>query len=604
MKSFQHILHVVKLLSKNDRRKLLVVVFMAIFMALIEVIGVGSIMPFMTVASNPAVIHTHKILIMVYSFLHFSSDRAFIIFLGVVVLAFLVITNVTQAFMSYIKVKFTSMRRHSLSLRMLEGYLSQDYVFFLNRNSHEFVKNINTEIQQMINGTLMQLVDLISRVIQTLVLTGFLFFINPLSTLGITVVMIGIYGTIYFFVRNVLKRLGLNRFNLNSERTKTVSEAFWGIKEVKITGTEQVYVDEFSGPSKELAKNESISEIIGDVPKFALETAAFSSIMFFVMFTIIKSGTFVEVAGTVTLYAYAGYRMIPAVQGLFKAITKLKYSAPTAELLIKEFDLISGTRSIQRNSVKTMPFEHSLKLTNICFTYPNMAKPVLGDISLTIKSNELLGFAGTTGSGKTTLIDIVLGLLVPQSGQLLVDDVLVTSDKIRSWQKNLGYVPQNIYLSNTSISRNIAFGIPYAEIDMEAVKKAASMAQIDDFISKELPQGYETEIGERGIRLSGGQRQRIGIARALYRNPSILIMDEATSALDSHTEKAVMEAIDSLQGTRTIILIAHRLTTLQKCDTVYLMEKGAIVDSGTYAELEQRSSYFNNMITDNKKKNR
>ncbi len=592
MHSFSHLFKVIGLFTPGERRRLLLVIFFAIFMALIEIIGVGSIMPFMAVATKPTLIHTNHILRAAYELLGFHSDMHFIIFLGVMVLLFLIFTNVTQAFMAYIKTKFTSMRRHTLSQKMIAGYLAQDYDFFLNRNSHEFVKNINAEINQLITGTLMQFVDLLSKIIQIVLLTAFLFVVNPVSTLGITVAVVVIYGTVFFFLRRYLTYLGKRRFTLNSERAKIVSEAFWGIKEVKITGSENVFKESYAVVSKEIALNATRSEIVGDVPKFALETVAFSSIMFFVLVTMLKSGNFADVAGTVTVYAYGGYRMIPAIQGIFKALTKIRYGAPTAEKMLKEFELFDKNQIRRIKKVPKLPFIREITFSDLVFSYPRTENPVIKGISFSIKANELIGFAGTTGSGKTTTVDIILGLLFQESGTFSVDGTEITQDNVRGWQQNLGYVPQNIFLSNDSINANIAFGVPEAEIDKELVVRAAKMAQIHEFIENELPQKYETAIGERGVRLSGGQRQRIGIARALYRDPSVLIMDEATSALDNHTEQAVMEAIDSLMGTRTIILIAHRLTTLKKCNRIYIMEKGEIKEQGTYEELKEHSAYF------------
>ncbi len=590
MKSFSNIFQVMSLLTRGERLRLGAVILMAIFMSLIEIIGVGSIMPFMTIAAKPESIYSNELLLYVYTLLSFETELQFIIFTGIAVLFFLILTNVSQAIMHYIKVKFTSMRRHTLAMRLMKGYLMQDYVFFLDKSSPELVKNINIEIQQMIQGTLMQFVDLLSRIIQVFLLTAFLFIVNPVSTLGITGAVVVIYGTIYVFVRNKLKELGTTRFELNSIRSKVLSEAFWGIKEVKITGTERVFLDSYKYPSQRMAINESVQEIIGDIPKFALETVAFSSIMLFVLVALIQSGNFTDVAGTVTLYAYAGYRMIPAIQGLFKALTKIKYGSHTAEKIVQQFKLVSLSSKDSVSSQGRIVFKDKLTLSDISFAYPQSIRPVIEGLNLTIKANSLVGFAGTTGSGKTTLIDIILGLLHPEHGSITVDGNPVNSSNIRSWQMNVGYVPQNIFLSDATVAENIAFGVPKENINMEAVIRAASMAQIHGFITNELPSGYDTGIGERGIRLSGGQRQRLGIARALYRDPSVLIMDEATSALDGQTEKAVMEAIDSLQGTRTIILIAHRISTLSKCDVIYTLEKGKIISQGTYDTLKSTDS--------------
>jgi ATP-binding cassette, subfamily B, bacterial PglK len=591
-RSFAFIGRVLLLLDIRERKRLILVALGSIFMALMEVVGVGSIMPFMAVATQPELIRTNAILARVYHVFGFTSDTAFLIFLGVAVLAFLILSNGSQALVSFMKVKFTSMRRHTLSLKLFKGYLGQSYPFFLNRNSYELVKNINIEIEQMITGTLMQAVDLLSRVIQVTLLSAFLFIVNPISMLGISVAIIATYAIIFKMTRKTIKRLGDERFDLNTQRSRVVSEAFWGIKEVKIAGVERVFIDDFVTPSSRLAKNEAMHEIISDLPKFALETTAFSSIIVFVLITIIGTGNFQGAAAVVSLYAYAGYRMIPSVQGIFKALTKLRYGAATAERLLKEFAVAGTSELASKERKERLPFRQTLSIEQLRFTYPDCEAPVIENLSLKIPANSLIGFAGRTGSGKTTLVDIILGLLQPQGGKIVVDGIEVDDAKLSAWQSNLGYVPQNIYLSNDTIAANIAFGVPRAKIDMEAVENAARMAQIHSFITEELPERFESFIGERGVRLSGGQRQRIGIARALYRNPSVLVLDEATSALDIHTEDAVMEAVDSLAGSRTIILIAHRLSTLMKCDVIYLLEKGNIIDSGDYASLIERNQFF------------
>lgn len=587
-----HVGHVVALLSPRERRRLSLVIVGAIFMGIMNVIGVGSIMPFIAVASKPETIRTNPYLFWAYTFFGFTSDVDFLVFLGIAVLVFLVLSNVSQAFLQYVKMRFTSMRRHTLSMRLLKSYLGQGYAFFLNRNSYEFVKNINGEIGQMISGTLMQFVEMITQVIQVGFLTAFLFFVDPMSTLAIVIVVCLVYGLIYRGVRKSIKRLGGERFDLTEEISRVASEAFWGIKEVKITGTEAVFVQEYAPPSKKLAKNSSTSELVGDIPKYALEAVAFSTILVFVLITIIKEGNFSNAATTVTLFAYAGYRLIPSVQALFKSLTRLKYGGPTAERVIAEFDQTAGAEPLPATAPARMPFSERIELRNITFAYPNVAKPLFENLSIEIRANSLVGFAGKTGSGKTTIVDILLGLLRAQSGGILVDGVAVGDAELRSWQANLGYVPQNIYLSNDSIASNIAFGVPREKIEMEAVERAADMAQIHDFVRTELEERYSTKIGERGIRLSGGQRQRIGIARALYRNPSVLILDEATSALDNQTERAVMESIDFLMGKKTIVLIAHRLTTLRNCEEIFLMEHGQIIDQGRYEELEAKHQQY------------
>ena len=589
---FHHVKDVLDLLSSREKKILTLLSFGTVMLALIEVLGVGSIMPFISVASTPEVIHTNQYLNWAYRTFAFDSYNHFLIFLGTTLLIFLVLTNATSAFIHYYRVRFTSMRRHSLSVRLMKAYLGQPYQFFLNRDSYDFVKNIYSEIQNMILGTLTQLVDIIAKSIQIIFLCVFLFIVDPWSTLLI-VGSVGVsYSIIYAFFRRYINRLGVERFDAASEVSRIVSEAFWGIKEVKLLGIEHTYVQEYMNPSKRLARNLSKSEVIGDVPKFALETVAFSAIVLIVLRSISRESSFSNAAATVTLFGYAGYRIIPAVQGVFKSLTKLRHSAPTAERLIQEFSLEATAGPINEDTSKPLSCSKFLELKSIFFSYPSAQRPTIQDVSLEIPVNSLVGFAGKTGSGKTTLADLILGLLRIQGGEIMVDGQYVGPDNLRSWQKNLGYVPQNIYLFNDTVASNIAFGIPKSQIDMEAVCRAARLAQIDEFVNSELKDGYRTLIGERGIRLSGGQRQRIGIARALYRNPSVLVMDEATSALDNKTERAVMKAIDGLHGLKTIILIAHRLSTLKECDKIFLFEKGRLVDQGTYEEMKVKNEFF------------
>ena len=580
------------LFSKKEKKNFFLLMVLSVFVGILQVIGVGSIMPFISVASKPEVIHSNEILSRVYLFLNFNNDTSFIIFLGCGFIVLLVGTNLFLALYNYVKIRFTSMRKHSLSMRMLKGYLSLNYDFYLNRNSHEFVKNIQSELKQITSGTITNLIELISKSIQIILLTSFLFVVDLKSTI-IIVASIGlIYGLLLFFTKKKMHKLGTERFNLNAENARILSETFWGIKEVKITNSEGVFIDAYNKPSRAYAINQAVIEVMSTAPKFILETVAFTCIMIIILITIASSGSFMDIAGKISMFAYAGYRMIPGVQGFFRAITRLRYTAKTVDNIASEFALFNESNFKKYYIKDALKFKDELQIRDLVFKYPNTEKPVLQGLNLNIKENQLVGFVGKTGSGKTTLIDIILGLLSPTSGDMLIDKEIITENNVRKWQKNIGYVPQNIYLSDDTIKRNIAFGIPHDEVDDEKVINAAKMAQIHEFIETELNQKYDTKIGERGIRLSGGQRQRIGIARALYRNPSLLIMDEATSALDNHTEKAVMAAIDNLQGSRTIILIAHRLSTLEKCDNIFLMEHGRIVDQGTYEVLKEKSKFF------------
>jgi len=584
---------VVSLLTAKDRRNLSIVFVVSLLTSVIDVLGVGSIAPFIAVASNPAVIHSNPYLKQTFEVLRFTEDLQFLVFLGLVVIAFLVFTSAFKALSRFVIVRFTSQARHRLSMKLMEGYLRQDYPFFLNRNSHEFVKNVTGELQTTVQGTLMTTVEMVGFVLQITLFIILLMTTNPWTTLSAAAIVSVVYALIYLGLRKTVKRLGQNRFDFNRDRNRVVSETFWGIKETKVLGAEMSFLGQYESPSSKLAINDSQAELAGDIPKFALEAVAFSSIIVFVLVITVQAGGFQEAAATIGLFAFASYRMIPAMQNLFKALNKMRYTSPAAEKICQEFDEVSRSKGTIGPVDERMAFTRSLVLREVSFVYPQTDKAVLKGLSLEIPRHQTIGFAGPTGSGKTTLIDMVLGLLEPTSGVLTVDGVELTPGNKRSWQAIMGYVPQNIYLSNSSIAQNIAFGVDPDQIDLAQVEKAARMAQIHGVVA-DLPDGYKTEVGERGVRLSGGQRQRLGIARALYRNPEVLVFDEATSALDNETEAAVMEAVHALSGQLTVLLIAHRLSTLRECNTIYLLEAGVIKDRGTFGELAERHQWRTN----------
>lgn len=582
---------VVALLTAKDRRNLIIVLVVSLVTSVIDVLGVGSIAPFIAVASNPAIIHENGYLNAAYQFLGYSRELDFLVLLGLLVIGFLMFTSAFKALTRFVIVRFTSQARHRLTMKLMEGYLRQDYPFFLNRNSHEFVKNVTGEVQTTVQGTLMTTVEMIGFSLQLTLFVTLLMSTNPWITLSAAAIVGGVYGVIYGGLRKTMKRLGQNRFDFNHERNRVVSETFWGIKDTKVLGVELSFLKQYEVPSSKLATNESKAELAGDIPKFALEAVAFGSIVLFVLVVTVQSGGFQDAAATIGLFAFASYRMIPAMQNLFKALNKMRYTAPAAAKICQEFEEIAQGRGTIRPALDPMPFVTSLVLKDLAFAYPQSERLVLKGLSLEILRHQTIGFAGPTGSGKTTLIDLILGLLEPTSGSLSVDGVELTPQNKRSWQAIVGYVPQNIYLSNSSIAQNIAFGVDPEQIDQARVEKAAQMAQIHEVVAA-LPKGFQTEVGERGVRLSGGQRQRLGIARALYRNPEVLVFDEATSALDNETEAAVMEAVHALSGQLTVILIAHRLSTLKECHRIYLLEGGTIKDQGSFGELSQRHKSF------------
>jgi ABC-type multidrug transport system fused ATPase/permease subunit len=360
---------------------------------------------------------------------------------------------------------------------------------------------------------------------------------------------------------------------------------------VKVGGLEQAYMQRFAAPASIYARTEATSRVIQQLPRYALEATAFGGMLLVMLYLLAKSGSFAAALPVIALYVFAGYRLMPALQQIYGAFTQLRYVGPSLDALHKDLASLQDGNA-QRGPITPLSLTQSICLKAVTFRYPNAQHPTLKNIDLIIPAHSTVGFVGATGSGKTTTVDVILGLLEPQEGALNIDGQPITAANCRQWQRAIGYVPQHIYLADDSVAANIAFGVKTEDINQKAVERVAKIANLHEFVVNDLPQGYSTTVGERGVRLSGGQRQRIGIARALYHNPEVLILDEATSALDNLTEQAVMEAVNNLGHGITIILIAHRLSTVRQCDQIYLLERGEVKASGTYEELTASNQQF------------
>ena len=380
----------------------------------------------------------------------------------------------------------------------------------------------------------------------------------------------------------------------NQERYTVLSEAFGAAKEVKVGGLEQAYIQRFAKPAEIWATGQATAQVIAQLPRFALEAIAFGGMLIVVLYLMAKSGSFAAAVPIIALYAFAGYRLMPALQQIYGAFTALRFVGPALDALHEDLISLQGSNT-QDRLITPLSLTHAIELNKVSYHYPNASQPALKDISINIPAHSKVGFVGATGSGKTTAVDVTLGLLEPQTGHLNVDGQPINAANRRRWQRAIGYVPQHIYLADDSVTANIAFGVNAEDIDQQAVERAAKIANLHEFVSNDLLQGYETTVGERGVRLSGGQRQRIGIARALYHDPQVLILDEATSALDNLTEHAVLESVNNLGYDITIIMIAHRLSTVRQCDQIYLLERGKVKAHGTFDELTQTNEQFRAM---------
>jgi ATP-binding cassette, subfamily B, bacterial PglK len=581
------------LLSIKERKQFFLLVFVVILVGLIEVAGIASIMPFMAVVANPEVVESNRYLYWAYQFLGFTSTNDFLVFLGFLVFLTLLVSNTIKTFALYFELNFIHFRLYSLSRRLLFGYLSQPYVYFLNRNTAVLGKNILQEVSKFTHEVLRPFAQIFSRIVSVLLICSLLFFIDPVLAIIIILILGCAYSLLYSLTQKKMKLVGHERFEANEQRSRLAGEAFGGIKDLKVLGRERFFIDLFSIHARRAESKMVIHGLISSLPSYIMEVLAFGGILIIVLYFLMIRQDFAQVLPVMALYAFAGYRLLPALQGIFTAANLLRFNLPVLDTLHRDLIGLPALSDLsQDKNITALPLRGSLQLESVTFTYPGAELPVVQELNLTIQKNMSIGLVGGTGSGKTTTVDIFLGLLIPQHGSLMVDGIPLGSDDLHRWHRNIGYVPQTIFLSDDSLVSNIAFGVPPEEIDMKAVESAARVANIHDFVVNELPSGYETKVGERGVRLSGGQRQRIGIARALYHNPEVLIMDEATSALDGVTEDAVMQAIRKLSGEKTLITIAHRLTTLKDCDLIYIMENGKIVESGVYSELSVSSRRF------------
>ena len=559
-----------QILSPLDKRKVIYVFILVMGMAFIESAGVISIMPFLAVLSNPNVVESNSYLKQLYDFTGAANKQNFILYLGFLSLFVVICSTVFKIVTQYAVNRFASLQRHYFSTRLLKTYLQQNYEFFIQRNSATLVKNILSEVDQLIWTMILPALTLMSYGVVLLSMVGILLLYDPLMAIATAFVLGLFYASIYMLVRKKLTQIGQEFTQANKERYQTCQEALAGIKDVMINNAEHGYIKQFEESSRVFARHIATRETLGQVPLNVIETVGYGCLIGLAMLLVVSGKEVSHILPVLGLYGFAAYRMLPAAQNMYRAISQIKFSEQVLSVLKPEFALEKDElKHIEKDSTQYLKFEHSIRLENISFAYPNrIESPILNNFSLEVKKNASLGIVGKSGSGKSTLMDIMLGLLFPQQGKVYIDDVELTANNITQWRDLVGYVPQNIYLADKSIAENIAFGVAKIDIDLKRVEFVARQAQIDDFIQSQLPLGYHTLVGERGVMLSGGQRQRIGIARALYKNPQVLFMDEATSALDTETEQAVNEAIQNLNGKMTMVIIAHRESAVAQCNQI------------------------------------
>ena len=580
------------LFTKKQRRGFQLLILIMIINSIFEMLGVGAISPLLSLAVDES--NTSSTSIRIISQITGFSGKELFYFIGIGFIFLTVVKN-TFSFLTYLsRSMFYTRLNKSFSSRLVNNYLAKDFVWFLNRNTSDFPRLIIDEVQQISQKVINSILIIFSNLFLTLGLLIVLGIQNWLMAIIIFTFLGGLYYILYIVFKNRLKFLGKKRFALNKDRFILLNNMFSGIKEVKVRDKERFFLNRFIENARNIARNTVRQDAYTVLPRYTVETVVFCLFGFLLIFIKSHDSRLIEHLPTITLYAFAGYRLLPSLQQISRSMNAVVSGVESLKNLRSE--LVHDDQLPAVNNRITLG--KTLELKNIKYIYPEQERQIFHDFNLTIKSKEKLGIVGFSGSGKTTLLNLLIGLLFPQQGYLKIDDTIIDQNNVSGWRHNLGLVSQDVYLLDGTIAENIAFGINTAGIDQEKLITCARAAEIHSTILS-LPNGYETEVGERGIRLSGGQAQRIVIARALYHDPDVLIFDEATSAMDNLTEKAIMDSIERLSGEKTIIIVAHRLSTVKDCDRIILLKDGQILNQGTYEDLLEHDQNFRRLAMEN-----
>ena len=574
--AFDLIRRVLFLARPYGRKKLAVVSFLSLAQGVFQVIGVTSIFPFLAIAADPERIRNSQFGRRFLELLPPMDNRQLLLTAGAVAIVALFTANAVNLIAEYARTRYAHNFGHWLRVRLLRRIASRPYGYFLVRNSADLIKKVLGDVANYVNGVLLPLLDSVARGLTAVLLLATLFFVHPLIALGATVGLGGFYLIVFRLLER--KRREINQgLRLSSGGSyREAQQLLGGIKPIKVHRAEEHFLGRFGKHSAIVAKMSARVPTFANGPRYLVEPLAFGGLVLIVMVLAAKGRSFSDVLPNLGVMALAGYRLLPALQllyGQLSELTSMRHSLDEVydEFVVAESDLNISDERGNENIRLAQPYvwNDAITLDAVSFSYSQAKRPILDRLSLTIKKNTSVAFIGPTGSGKSTLIDLLLGLHQPTGGRILIDGRPLTPALIPAWQASIGYVPQDIFLIDDTITRNIALGIPDTEIEVNRLREVCATAQVLDFIEHELPQGFQSKVGERGVRLSGGQRQRLGLARALYHQPSLLILDEATSALDTETEARLIEALRSLSGKLTIVLVAHRLSTVADYEEVF-----------------------------------
>ena len=554
--------------NRKQKAGLLLLLIAIIVGTFLELAGVTAIMPFIDVVMNPETIDRKWYLKIPYESLNFQNTTVFIIFVAVVLIAVYILKNVYLCFMYYAQYRFTYDNRRKVATRMLNAYLKQPYSYHRIHPSSELMRNISTDMERMFDCVL-SILQLFTEGCVCVVLVVYLFIMDKSITIGVGAILSLFLLVFYRGFKKYLNHVGNENRKYAARITQWLQQSFGGIKEAKILEREDYFLNQFDYNYKKSASYDRKYRFLQVAPRPIMEMVFVAAILAVIIIKLLNGTQSAYFVSTLSVFAIAAFRLMPSMNRITNYMSVLMFTKGSVEKVyhdLQEVERLEKNKPVETADV-SLELKKEIQIRNLSFRYPDASENVLENISFTIPKNRSIAFIGPSGAGKTTLADIILGVLEPTAGQICVDGIDI-QNCMSAWHKNIGYIPQSIYLMDASIRENVAFGIPEEQIDETCLRRALEEAQLKEFVDS-LPEGLDTVIGESGVRLSGGQRQRIGIARALYNDPDVLVLDEATSALDNETEKAVMDAIDRLAGNKTLIIIAHRLTTITNCDVIY-----------------------------------
>lgn len=587
---------ILSILSEEQRKRFYSLQLLVVFSAIAEVTSIALVGPFMALASNIGIIENNKLVNNAYVISSADTPIQFIMIIGMFVFVFLCISTILSVITIRRLSFFAARTGAEIGDTLYSSYLKKDYLFYTKINSSELIKQIATEVSRVTDNILQPFVQINARLFSVSFISILIFLYDPIISISGLLIFVFIYFILFVFVRKKLLINGINISKVSRKRFVLMNEGFGSIKDVIILNRQENFVKQFKESGAIFSEAYGSSNTLYNVPRYIMEFIVYSGMVVLIISLLyFSNGDMTKTISTLAVFGVAAFKLLPSFQQIYSSLAQIRSNLSALSEI--QNDVIQARKQDMKIELENSYMEYGnddLILENVSFRYPEKKLNTINEINIKIPRQGVIGIVGSSGAGKSTLLDILLGLLKPNSGKFLCGNKEVNFNNIKQWQKKIGYVPQNIFLKDGNIIENIAFGLPESQIDMKKINRAIDLAQLDDWI-KDIPKGLLTEIGEKGVQISGGQKQRIGIARALYSDIDYLFFDEATSALDGKTEELIMNAIEKLSESKTIVMIAHRLNTVRNCDIIYMLDHGSVVDSGNFDYLIKNNLKFREM---------